>query len=73
MKISEITKMLPRIGSQDRDIESWAEEFSRIMDLSDINDPKKIFAWAKECVQGRLKGIIDDLKTESDTETNYPS
>ena len=73
MKISEISRMLPRLGSQDRDIESWTEEFKRVMELSDISEEKKIFAWAKECVQGRLKGVIDDLKEEEDGIIKYPS
>ena len=75
MKISEIAKLLPRLGSFDRDIESWAEEFNRVMELSDIDDPRKMFAWAKECVPGRLKGVIEDLK-EEDEEAEmiiYPS
>jgi len=66
MKISEIAKLLPRLGSFDRDIESWAEEFNRVMELSDIDDPRKMFAWAKECVPGRLKGVIEDLKEEDE-------
>jgi len=75
MKIREIAKLLPRLGSYDRDIESWAEEFNRVMELSDIDDPRKMFAWAKECVPGRLKGVIEDLK-EEDEEAEmiiYPS
>jgi len=75
MKISEIAKLLPRLGSFDRDIESWTEEFNRVTELSDIEDPRKIFAWAKECVPGRLKGVIEDLKEEDEkAEMNiYPS
>ncbi len=75
MKIAEIAKLLPRLGSYDRDIESWAEEFNRVMELSDIDDPRKMFAWAKECVPGRLKGVIENLK-EEDEEAEmiiYPS
>jgi len=68
MKISEIAKLVPRLGSYDRDIESWADEFTRIMELSDINEPKKVFAWAKENVPGRLKGILEDLVTNDDEE-----
>ncbi|ORX76130.1 hypothetical protein BCR32DRAFT_284492 [Anaeromyces robustus] len=73
MKISEISRMLPRLGSQERDIESWTEEFKRVMELSDISEEKKIFAWAKECVKGRLKGVIDDLKVEENGVIKYPS
>ena len=47
MKIREIAKLLPRLGSYDRDIESWAEEFNRVMELSDIDDPRKMFAGQK--------------------------
>ena len=68
MKISEIAKLVPRLGSYDRDIESWADEFTRIIEFSDINEPKKVFAWAKECVTDRLKGILEDLVINDDEE-----
>jgi len=73
MKISEISSMIPRLGNHDRDIESWAEEFQRIMELANIEEPKRIFAWAKECVQGRLKGILEDLKTIDGDDVTYPN
>jgi len=75
MKISEIVKLLTRLSSYDRDIESWAEEFNRVMELSDIDDPRKMLDWAKERVLGWLKGVIEDLK-EEDVEAEmiiYPS
>jgi len=74
MKIREIAKLLPRLNSFDRDIES-AEEFNRVVELSDIDDTRKMFAWAKECVPRRLKVVIEDIK-EEDEEAEmiiYPS
>ena len=72
MKISEISCMIPRLGNHDRDIESWAEDFQINMELAYIEEPKRIFSWVKECVQGRLKGILEDLKTIDGDDITYP-
>lgn len=74
MKIDSILKVLPKLSSRDRDIETWYDNFQRIMELSGIEDKKKIFIWAKESMQGMLKGVVEDQKVRNEDGTyNYPT
>ena len=74
MKILELQRILPRLNENARDIDSWCEEFTRIMSLADINNPKNILTWAIECVDGKLKGTLQELHTKNEEENDiYPS
>jgi len=55
MKISEIAKLLLRLGSFDRDIESWAEEFNRVMN-------SQILMTLEKCLLGQKNVFLDDQK-----------
>jgi len=72
MKILELQRILPRLNESARDIDSWCEEFTRIMSLADINNPKSILSWAIECVDGKLKGILQELHTKNEEDDTYP-
>jgi len=73
MKILELESLLPRLNEYDRDIDSWCDEFTRIMSLANITNPMSIHSWAMECVEGKLRGIIQDLYTIEDGVQNYPT
>ena len=42
------------------------------MSLADINNPKSILSWAIECVDGKLKGILQELHTKNEEDDTYP-
>jgi len=43
------------------------------MKLADINTPSLIYTWAIECVEGKLRGVLQDLvSTNEDGEEVYP-
>jgi len=69
MKILELESLLPRLNESARDVDSWNDEFSRIMALADITNPRSIHTWAVECVEGKLRGILQELHT-TDEEGN---
>jgi len=73
MKILEIQKLLPRVTESTGELDSWFEEFNRLMALADIESPKSIFIWALECVNGRLRGVVQELEKETEDGKIYPS
>ncbi|KAG4097586.1 hypothetical protein H8356DRAFT_1275160 [Neocallimastix lanati (nom. inval.)] len=74
MKILELEELLPRLDEDARDVDIWAEEFTRLMKLAGINNPASIHTWATECVEGKLRGVLQDLvKVNEDEEEEFPS
>jgi len=55
-------------------VDSWCDEFARIMRLTNITEPMNIHSWAMECMEGKLKCILQDLvTTDEERTTTYPS
>ncbi|KAG4089568.1 hypothetical protein H8356DRAFT_1367053 [Neocallimastix lanati (nom. inval.)] len=74
MKILELEELLPMLDEDARDVDIWAEEFTRLMKLAGINNPASIHTWATECVEGKLRGVLQDLvKVNEDEEEEFPS
>lgn len=77
MKIKNLLEILPRLKSSDRDTDSWYVEISRVLELSGIDEPKKIYVWVKESLQGRLKETAESLYDSKNDGTHegivYPS
>ena len=74
MKILELEDLLPRLDESGKDVDTWSEEFVRFMKLTDINTPSSILAWAMECVERKLRGVLQDLVTiNEDGEEVYPN
>jgi len=74
MKILELEDLLPRLDESGKDVDTWSEEFVRLMKLADINTPSSIHTWAMECVEGKLRGVLQDLVTiNEDGEEVYPN
>jgi len=42
MKIRELEEILPRLNETARDVDSWGDEFARIMRLANITEPMNI-------------------------------
>jgi len=74
MKILELEGLLPRLNESAKDVDSWAEEFVRLMKLANITAPSSIHTWAMECVEGKSRGVLQNLVT-TDNEGNekYPT
>jgi len=74
MKIRELEEILPRLNVTARDVDSWGDEFARIMRLANITEPMNIHSWAMECVEGKLRGVLQDLAIPNQDGTmKYPS
>jgi len=74
MKIRELEEILHRLNEATRDVDSWGDEFARIMRLANITEPMNIHSWAMECVEGKLRGILQDLvTTDEEGGKKYPS
>ncbi len=74
MKILELEELLPRLNESAKDVDSWAEEFIRLMKLANITAPASIHTWAMECVEGKSKGVLQDLvSTDEEGNEKYPS
>jgi len=72
MKILQLENLLPHLNGYDRDIDSWCDEFTRIMSLANITNPMSMHSWAMECVEEKLRGI-QDLYIIEDGFHNYPT
>ena len=74
MKLLEIGELLPLLDERTKDVDSWAENFIRLMKLANINDHASIHSWAMECVEGKLRGVLQDLVTQDEQgNKQYPS
>ena len=71
MKILELEKLLPRINEDTNEVDTWYDEFTRLMALADITSQKSVYTWALESVDGKLRGAIQELHEEDSQE--YPS
>ena len=48
--------------------------FQEFMSIADITNPKNILSWVIECVDGKLKGTLQELHTKDEEDNNiYPS
>jgi len=74
MKILELEQLLPRLNETAKDVDSWEEEFLRLMKLANIGSPATRHSWAMECVEGKLRGVLQDLvTTDEQGEEVYPT
>eukprot|EP00833_Pecoramyces_ruminatium_P007904 jgi/Orpsp1_1/1181936/evm.model.c7180000079194.1 len=74
MKILELEELLPRLNEGSKDVDIWAEEFLRLMKLANISNPASLHTWATECVEGKLRGVLQDLvKVNKDGEEEFPT
>ncbi|OUM56190.1 hypothetical protein PIROE2DRAFT_19314, partial [Piromyces sp. E2] len=73
MKILEIEELLPRLNENAKDVDSWEEEFTRLMRLANLTSASTIHSWALECVEGELRGVLQDLVQVNNEEERYPT
>jgi len=74
MKILEVGELLPILDENLKDVDTWSENFMRLMKLANITEPSSIHSWAMECVEGKLRGTLQDLVTlDNHGVEQYPS
>jgi len=74
MKILELEELLPRLNETAKDVDTWEDEFLRLIRLANITSPATRHSWAMECVEGKLRGTLQDLVTTNDQgEEIYPT
>jgi len=62
MNLFKVLNYLPLLESYGNDIDYWVSEFKRKLELFDIQESKKEFILARECVNKELRYVMDDLK-----------
>ncbi|ORX41864.1 hypothetical protein BCR36DRAFT_309628, partial [Piromyces finnis] len=72
MDASKLQRAIPQLNEYGKDVDSWMEEFSRIMEIYDITEPRRIFIWAKEAVDCDIKEVLNSLVKRRNNEMHYP-
>ena len=70
---TKLLKVLPPLSNYGRDVDSWINDFPKVMALYDIIEPRQIFTWAKEAVEEDLQGVLNSLVTKRGSEIKYPT
>jgi len=70
---TKLLKVLPLLSNYGRDVDSWINDFSKVMALYDIIEPRQIFTWAKEAVEEDIQGVLNSLITKRGSEIKYPT
>jgi len=70
---SKIRREIPLLGEYGKDIDSWIEDFSRVMDVYNIQEPRMIFIWLKEAVEADVRNLIKSLCVMKNNVTHYPN
>jgi len=70
---SKIRREMPLLKEYGKDIDSWIDDFSRVMDVYNIQEPRIIFVWLKEAVEADVLNVIKSLCMTKNNVTRYPS
>jgi len=72
MDICELLRSLPLLKNYGKDVDLWIYDFEEVMDLWDIQNPKRRFVFMKECVDYALKEVLKSIEENGENKT-YPS
>ncbi|KAG4106267.1 hypothetical protein H8356DRAFT_1269305 [Neocallimastix lanati (nom. inval.)] len=72
MDIYKLLKSLPLLKNYGKDIDLWIYDFEEVMDLWDIQNPKRRLAFMKECVDYGPKEVLKRVEENCKNKT-YPS
>ncbi|KAL6608352.1 hypothetical protein U3516DRAFT_554388 [Neocallimastix sp. 'constans'] len=72
MDICELLRSLPLLKNYGKDVDLWIYDFEEVMDLWDIQNPKRLFVFMKECVDYALKEVLKSIEENGENKT-YPS
>jgi len=70
---SKIKRELPYLNDYGKDIDSWIEDFTNVMEMYDIQEPARIFVWLKISVDADVKSVLKSLVTTRNNITRYPN
>jgi len=72
MDASKLQRAIPHLNDYGKDVDSWMEEFTRIMEIFNVDEPRRIFIWAKEAVDCDIKEVLNSLLVRKNNEIRYP-
>jgi len=72
MDICKLLRSLPLLKNYGKDVDLWIHEFEEVMDLWDIQNPKRRLIFMRECVDYSLKEVIKSIEKKSENKP-YPS
>ena len=72
VSVDKIKRDLPYLINYGKDIDSWIEDFSNIMEIYDITEPERIFVWFKIAVEADIRNELKKLVTSRNNEKRYP-
>ncbi|KAG4103945.1 hypothetical protein H8356DRAFT_1029871 [Neocallimastix lanati (nom. inval.)] len=72
MDICELLRSLPLLKNYGKDVDLWIYDFEEVMDLWDIQNPKRRFVFMKECMDYALKEVLKSIEENGENKT-YPS
>ncbi|OUM70674.1 hypothetical protein PIROE2DRAFT_56711 [Piromyces sp. E2] len=72
MDSSKLQKTIPHLNEYGKDMDSWMEEFNRVMEIFDVNELRRIFIWTKKVVDCDIKELINSLAKRRNNEIRYP-
>lgn len=64
---------LPYLCDYGKDIDTWIEDFTSIMEMYNIQEPARIFVWLKISVEADIKNVLKSLVTTRNNITRYPN
>ncbi len=70
---TKLQRKLPLLSNYGKDVESWITDFSKLLELYDIREPRRIFTWAKEAVEEDIQGTLNSLIARRGDEIRYPT
>jgi len=62
MDICKLLRSLPLLKNYGKDVDLWIHEFEEVMDLWDIQNPKRRLIFMRECVDYSLKEVIKSIE-----------
>ncbi|KAG4092656.1 hypothetical protein H8356DRAFT_1294432 [Neocallimastix lanati (nom. inval.)] len=72
MDICVLLRSLLLLKNYGKDVDLWIYDFEEVMDLWDIQNPKRRFVFMKECVDYALKEVLKCIEENGGNKT-YPS
>ncbi|KAG4090816.1 hypothetical protein H8356DRAFT_1052727 [Neocallimastix lanati (nom. inval.)] len=72
MDIYKLLRNLPLLKNYGKDVDLWIHDFEEVMDLWDIQNPKRRLIFMQECVDYALKEVLKSIEENGENKT-YPS
>ena len=70
MDIYKLLRSLPSLKNYGKDVDLRIYDFEEVMDLWDIQNPKRRLVFMKECVNYALKEVLKSIEENCENQTN---